>query len=330
MAAPHQIFDKQETALIMLALTAIDLVAPEDARVIREHIQRLGHVIDVIETTPSLDQERSFAGRTYSRETLLERLVASDGYTGELRLPLRATLSRAFLLMKIQLLRDFVRAATRQLDRSEEWDRLDRQLRDELAQSVYTELAEALLMSLLSAHGLTADTKRKAADQLVSLWNNAKIEIDDFCPLLESAWKARNRVNVDLGTLLCTSEYIRLVTADCASGFLEFFARDNATAAEMQAFEEFLLDLSFEEIEVLRNAMRDEQVTTASAEWAQRVLGREIELETEGDRIDPIALHRSFFRRHRAAQTRQLAGQPGPQRTAEAYLMIYLLQNQDA
>jgi hypothetical protein len=329
MASPHQIFDQQETALITLALTAIELVAPDDASVIRTHIRRLGHVRDVIDTTPSLDETWSFAGRQHSRESLLDRLIESDGFTGELRLPVRATMSRTFLVLKIQLLRDFVRAVTRQLDRNEEWTRLDRQLREELAQSIYTELAEALLLSLLSDEELSATTKRKSADQLVSLWDNAKIEIDDFCPLLESAWKARNRVNADLGTMLCTSEYFRLVTAECASDFLDYFCRDNTSSSEEQAFEEFLLDLSFEEIATLRTAMRESSIGAASREWAEEIIGRAIESEVEGDRIEPMTLHRSFFRRQRAADLRRLAKHPGPRRTAEAYMMIYLLDQAD-
>jgi len=327
MSSAHQIFDKEETALVVLALTAIEFVAPTDAAIIRGHVQRLHSLKEVIDTTPSLDDGYQFAGVAHSRDSLLERLCESDGYTGELELPPRATLSRAFLVLKIQLLRDFVRAADRQLETNPEWDKLDRQLRDELAQSVYTELAEALLLSLLTQKDLTAGVRRGAADQLVSIWNNAEIEIDDFCPLLESAWGARNRINADLGTLLCTSEYMGLVTADCAAGFLDYFARDNVSAEEGQALEEFLLDMSFEEICILRQRMKDDGMKAVDAEWAGGVIGRPIERGVVQDMIDPVTLHRSFFRRHRSMTARKLAGRPGPQRTAEAYMMVYLLDN---
>lgn len=323
----HQVFDKKETALVVLALTAIEFVAPEDATIIRAHIRRLHALRDVIETTPSLDESHRFAGELHSRDRLLDRMCASDGYTGELDLPLRAILSRTFLLLKIQLLRDFVRAADRQLDRNPEWDKLDRQLRDELAQSIYTELAEALLLSLLSQPELRKRVRRTAADQLVAIWNNAEIEIDDFCPLLESAWRARNQINADLGTLLCTSEYMRMVTADCDSGFLDYFGRDNVSSEESQAFEEFLLDMSYEEICKLRAAMKEQGLQAADTEWAERILGRPIEAEVVEDMIDPVTLHRSFFRRHRNSIARKLAGRPGPRFTAEAYMMVYLLEN---
>ena len=173
-----------------------------------------------------------------------------------------------------------------------------------------------------------ADTKRKAAQQLVAIWEHAEIEIDDFCPLLESTWHARNRVNADLGSLLGTSEYVRLVCEDCSEDFLGFFARDEVSLQQKQAFEEFLFDMTFEEVATLRAAMRDQNVDTISVEWAERILRRPIERETVADRIDPIALYRSYFRRQLAADFRIVAGRPGPRRTAEAYMMIYLLDNQ--
>lgn len=328
MTAAHQVFDKKETALVVLALTAIEFVAPDDAALIRAHIQRLHLLREMIETAPALGETYQFAGDEHSRDTLLDRLCSYDGYAGELELPTRATLSRTFLVLKIQLLRDFVRAADRQLDRNPEWDQLDRQLRGELAQSVYTEMAEALLMSLISQKALSATVRRRAADQMVAIWDNAQLEIDDFCPLLESAWSARNRINADLGTLLCTSEYMRLVTEDCAPDFLDYFGRANVSPEEVQAFEEFLLDMSYEEICQLRAAMSEHKRTAADREWAEHIIGRPLDCGVVEDLIDPIAIHRSFFRRHRGAQVRRLAGLPGPRYTAESYMMVYLLTHE--
>jgi len=330
MTTAHQVFDKKETALVVLALTAIEFVAPEDAATIRAHIQRLHLLREMIETAPALDDSYDFAGEHHSRELLLDRLCAYDGYTGELELPTRASLSHTFLVLKIQLLRDFVFAADRQLDRNPEWDQLDRQLRDELAQSVYTEMAEALLISLLSERDLNADIRRRAADQMLAIWDNAEIEIDDFCPLLESAWGARNRITADLGTLLCTSEYMRLVTEDCAPDFLDYFGRDNVSPEEEQAFEEFLLNMSYEEICQLHRAMDEAGRKTADRSWAEEILARPLECGVVETLIDPIAVHRSFFRRHRGAVARRLAGTPGPRYTAEAYMMVYLLTHEQS
>ena len=44
--------------------------------------------------------------------------------------------------------------------------------------------------------------------------------------------------------------------------------------------------------------------------------------------IDPMALYRSYQRRQLAADFRAMSGAPGPRRTAEGYLMVYLLDQQ--
>ena len=50
--------------------------------------------------------------------------------------------------------------------------------------------------------------------------------MDDFAPLLESAWHARNRINAQYGTLLGATETFRLITEDCGPEVLDFFGRE--------------------------------------------------------------------------------------------------------
>jgi hypothetical protein len=193
-------------------------------------------------------------------------------------------------------------------------------------------MAEDLLLALLRKPDVSDFTKKRAAAQLIAIWDEAAVEIDQFCPLLESAWRARNRITVGLGSLLGASEYFRLVAQDCAPQFLDFFARDEVSLAENQAFTEFLFGLTYEELVQLRVAMKAQGIETASHMWASNVLGREIEHECDErdfEEIDPISLYRSYSRRQLAADFRILAGSEGPRRTAEAYLMVYLLNQQD-
>jgi hypothetical protein len=324
-AAELRLFDEQESALVMRAFTAVEQAAPHDAMVLREHMQRLGDLSALIQNVPSLYATETFGTKKRSLESLIEHLCHGDGLAGELSLPLKATLSRTFLVAKIQFLRGFVRAVHAHVGKREGFEELDSSLREELAQAIYTQLAEELLLALLRKPDVDDIIKRRAAKQLIAIWENAEIEIDDFCPLLESAWHARNRVNADLGSLLGTSEYFRLVCEDCAPQFLDFFNRDEVSVQQKQAFEEFLFDMTFEELTMLRAEMRLQKLDTITPEWAAGVLGRSIERETVQRRIDPMALYRSYFRRQLAADFRIVAGRPGPRRTAEAYMMIFWL-----
>ena len=48
-----------------------------------------------------------------NEQTLIDHLCTIDGLSGDLVLPLKATLSRTYLLTKINFLRGFVKATTR-------------------------------------------------------------------------------------------------------------------------------------------------------------------------------------------------------------------------
>jgi len=187
---------------------------------------------------------------------------------------------------------------------------------------------EELLLAVIRKPDVTRRSKQRAADQLITIWDDAALEIDDFAPLLESAWHARNRINSAHGTLLGASETFLLVAEDCSLDVLEFFGRDGMSPDESMAFEEFLFNMTSEELAMLRRAMQQQKVSSANPAWAAKILGRQIEELEHSHEIDPMALYRSYQRRQLAADFRLMSGAPGPRRTAEGYLLVYLLDQQ--
>ena len=326
------LFDDAEAHIISDAIVAIASCVPDDAKLLTHQLAQLQELGHQISETPSLHAAQELGGSVRTPQTLVKHLTQTDGLSGDLDLPLKATLQRTFLLAKIQLLRAFVASMSALCQGQPDFRPLGIGLREELAQSIYTQMAEELLLALLRKPTIELSTKRRAARQLIQIWDNATLEIDDFCPLLESAWHARNRVRPGLGSLLGTTEYFHLVAEDCSEHFLDFFARDGVSEAENQAFAEFLFGLTWEELEKLRKELRAQKLSCADEEWASKMLGRKIEHDCDNsnhDSIDPIALYRSYTRRQLAADYRILAGRSGPERTAEAYLMIYLLDHEE-
>lgn len=322
------LFARDESLLIDRALSAVERKAPADAAALRHQIDQLATMITVLASERRLDRPTRLAGEQRDRDTLIAHLCRLDGLSGDLVLPLKAILSRTFLLSKIMFLRGFVKATGALADEGAEYSQLSHQLREELAQAIYTQLAEELLMALLRKPDVLDRIKRRAASQLIVVWDNSQLEIDDFCPLLQAAWHARNRITSGYGCLLGTTEYFRLVCEDCPPQFLNFFARDEMSHAEGQAFEEFLFNMTYEELSTLRQAMKEQSLDVVTPEWAGEVLGRQIDSLDDSGEIDPMALYRSYYRRQLAADYRILAGSKGPRRTAEAYLMIFLLDQQ--
>ncbi len=321
------VLDRHESELVDEALAAVGERSPEDAEILLGLMTELKATSELLERQRALRGPTALGGEPRNEQTLIDHLCTIDGLSGDLALPLKATLSRTYLLTKINFLRGFVKA-TCALGDSPAYLRMAHDLREELAQSIYTLLAEELFLALLRKPDVSRRTKQRAADQLITVWDDAALEIDDFAPLLESAWHARNRINTAYGTLLGATETFRLITEDCNPEVLEFFGRDGMSPDESSAFEEFLFNMTSEELATLRRAMQQHHVSAASPAWAAEILGRQIEDLEHSHEIDPMALYRSYQRRQLAADFRLMSGAPGPRRTAEAYLMVYLLDQQ--
>jgi hypothetical protein len=321
------VLDRREVELVEAALQAVGARSPADAAILQNLLNELRSTSELLDRQRPLRRPTALGGENRDEQTLIEHLCQLDGLSGDLALPLKSTLSRTHLLTKINFLRGFVKA-TASITDNPDCQRMAHELREEVAQSIYTLLAEELLLALLRKPDVARRTKQRAADQLITIWDDAALEIDDFAPLLESAWHARNRINTAYGTLLGATETFRLVTEDCNPEVLEFFGRDGMSADESAAFEEFLFNMTSEELTTLRRAMQQQHVSAASPAWAAEILGRQIEELEHSHEIDPMALYRSYQRRQLAADFRLMSGAPGPRRTAEGYLMVYLLDQQ--
>jgi hypothetical protein len=321
------VLDRHESELIEQALAAVEAHSTTDADILKGLIEELKATAGLLERQRPLRRPTALGGEPRNEQTLMDHLCTIDGLSGDLALPLKATLSRTYLITKINFLRGFEKATSRLVNVPGS-DRMAHELREELAQSIYTLLAEELFLALLRKPDVMRRTKQRAADQLITVWDDAALEIDDFAPLLESAWHARNRINSAYGTLLGATETFRLVTEDCSPDVIDFFGRDGMSADESSAFEEFLFNMTSEELTTLRRAMQQQHLSAASPAWAAEVLGRQIEDLEHSHEIDPMALYRSYQRRQLAADFRLMSNAPGPRRTAEGYLMVYLLDQQ--
>jgi hypothetical protein len=319
-----RVLDPHEAELIEQAMAAVAAHSPDDAMILQGLIDELKATSDLCDRQGPLRRPTALGGEARDESTLIDHLCTLDGLSGDLALPLKATQSRTYLLTKINLLRAVVKATSAVGD-SAVSVQMARDLREELAQSIYTLLAEELFLAVLRMPDVSQQTKWGAADQLITVWNDAALEIDDFAPLLESAWYARNRINSAYSTLLGAAETFRLVGEDCSTEVLEFFGREEMSRDESAAFEEFLFNMTSEELATLRRAMVEQQVSAVSPAWAAEILGRHLDELEHAREIDPIALYRSYQRRQLAADFRQKSNAPGPRRTAEGYLMCYLL-----
>ncbi len=313
--------DEGEQAVVVDGLKVLDTSGSPQAQFIKDAFDRLGAAADLVRSCPSI--QRSFRGRKeVSSETLVELLCRLPDYDLDLHVPTKAILGQAYLIAKINFFKGLGYALEGVGASGELLERAD----FEAGQTIYTKLAEELFLSIVTdPHGKQA-VKVRAARSLFQIWENRlSAEIDDFAPVLESVWIARNNMRPVLGTLKGTHELLRMLASTQDHRFLDHFTMEEVPYEEVQAFEEFLFGISHEEIQKLR-AHLDTQASAVSPEDARGILGRS--KESWAPSGGPQALYTSYKKRKVKANYRVLTESPGPKKTAEEYVMTSFLERE--
>ncbi len=318
----REFLDAAEQKLIDRALEAVGEKNPKQRATLDGMLSRLGRMAELIQDSPSIASSwEDGAGRTFSSNSLVDQLCRVPDYDLDLHIPTKAVFGQAYLIAKINLLKalrynvEAVGAPTELRDRVEQ----------EVAQSIYTKLAEELFVSIVTDPSAPTNVKRGAARFLFRIWEERLLmEVDDFAPILESAWGARAKILPLLGTMLGTHEVFRLFNEARDKRFLDYFGEDDVEEEQMLAFEEFLFGLSHEEIGRLRTHMIEEGRACISLDAARALLGNAEPSWLAGEN-GAQALYTSYKKRFVNASHRALTGASGPKKTAEEYVMIAFL-----
>jgi hypothetical protein len=328
MREPHDgewfFFDAAERALVSEVLDAIAETQPKQRAVLEGMLGRLRKAAELIRDSPSITASWGAGGRSFSANSLIEQLCRVPDWDLDLHIPTKAVLGQAYLIAKINLLK----ALGYTLDTTPGGAELHVRVEREVAQSIYTKLAEELFISIVTDQAALPGVKMGAARFLFRIWEERLlIEVDDFAPLLESAWEARSKLLPVLGTMLGTHEVFRLFQEARDKRFLDYFGEDDVEEEQLFAFEEFLFGLSHEEIGRIRAHMSEHGRAVVSIDSARKLLGND-EADPQSWRPHESgapALYTSYKKRRVNALHRSLTGASGPKKTAEEYVMIAFL-----
>jgi hypothetical protein len=317
----REFLDPAERALVARALTAIDRKNAKQRIALEGMLSRLGRMAELVRESPSISSSwDDGAGRPFSTGSLIEQLCRVPDYDLDLHIPTKAVLGQAYLIAKINLLK----ALRYNVEAADAAD-LGELIEAEVAQSIYTKLAEELFVSIVTDPSAPRRVKTGAARFLFRIWEERLlIEVDDFAPVLESAWDARSKLLPVLGTMLGTHELFRLFKEARDKRFLDYFGEDDVEEEQLFAFEEFLFGLTHEEIARLRAHLTDEGRACISLDAARALLGNAEPAWTPGH-DGAQALYTSYKKRRVNAAHRTLTGANGPKKTAEEYVMIAFL-----
>lgn len=319
---PLYFFDDSEREMVDSALAAIRSANPDEAALLVKNLDRLARAADLVEQSPLLGSWETRRADHGNGETLLDLLCEVPEWDLDLHIPMRVVFGQSYLLAKI----NFFKGLKYGLESISAPEPLQDRVEFELGQSIYSKLAEELFLSIVTDARGQRPVKTAAARALFRIWQDRlQAEIDDFAPVLESVWRARNKVRPTIGTTLGTQEFFRLLSECSDTRFLEYF-EDEVPDEQIQAFEEFLFGLSWEQLSALRERMEAEHTSAVSSEQAHAYLGRPPSWAPH--RSGPQALYTSYKKRRVKAQYRALTAAPGPRKTAEEFVMTAFLMRE--
>jgi hypothetical protein len=323
----ERIFTPKEASLVQRVQAFVPEAGPYEGdirRALDTGLNGLGAIALAYESYPSLRERRQLGTRVRSLESLMQALVDLGEHALEWALPTKAVLSRTYAIAKVNFFTSLYYCVD-PVRHIEDREPLLKEISAAIEEAVYTRLAEELYTAFVTSRFTKQELKRLAAQNLVALWEGRmRFATDRFCPLLRSAWAARTHAPRAFGTLMGASEIFSLLFADCDSEFVEWFVHHAGKSEQVQAFEEFLFDLPYENLERVRLRMSEEGKNIVGPAEVERILGINPG-ELRPLLGDPKALYSSYRRRRVKAQYRTSMGVPGPKRTAEAFLLEALL-----
>lgn len=328
----REVLDDREAELVEQALTVLDArddaSAAQGARSVREALARLNTLWQAIERFPKTQDDQTLGSRRRNFRTLLDTFIKSEAYTIEAYLPTRATLARAYGMAKFNFARMMRYVISDTVPSDSEGGAL-RVAADLVERSAAASIiAEDVLRSVAADNSHGDDLRRRAVTLLADLWDRrATQSLTDFAPLLDSAWRAKARVRISYGTLAGVNELFQLLRGGCDPAFVDFFSSERATSEQYAAFEEFVFNATFEELSRMREFMRERNTSVLDATQVAGIFNVNLDRlhTTTGT---PQDMFFTFREREMWAAQRRLRNLPGPKKTAEEYVMIFVLGRQ--
>jgi hypothetical protein len=329
----RQVFEPEEIVLAGNVLAELASEGSEEAassaeylRMVMDQLVRLRHVVT---SYASVIEPHVVAGARRDIHTLAEAICRSNPYTIEAIIPTRAVVGRAYQVARFNFLRLLGRIAKRHMPANSERGQLVEDINRFVRQAVTTIIAEDILLSIAGDCNLRLELRRKATYVLADLWEHRTSRpVREIFPVLISVWEAKSRFTISYGTLSGTSELLELIREGCDPAAIDYFTSDNLSDEEQQALFEMVFNATYEELETMRSYMDNNQKGVLGPSEVAQLFN--VPLSDLHQTIEnPKDMFFTFRERQVNAYHRLIHNLAGPKKTAEEYLMIYLLKQSE-
>lgn len=326
-SSPHEktfstdivVLNASERVLVNRAFEIIKSVSPETLEGLTDRLSDLERLAASIVHFPSLLQRQIMPTEIQTQHTIAESLLKQKDGDKTLHLPTKAILGKGFLVAKYHFFASLSKIA-RQCGLEE---KLVSKLAKETLLIMFTLMAEEVYLSLLDDVTIPLDIRREISYSLVVLWEHRNDHnVGDIAPVLAEVWNARRKLAPAFGTMVGTSELL-LLSIEMDDQWRRFISKKLGDPDVSGAMEEFLFGLSYEQIQKLKNMLREQGISAIGRDEVSSFLGVKIETYYEAD---PRSFFLQYSIRRENARARKRMNLPGPHCTLEDYYMRFILE----
>ncbi len=320
----------EEQDLVNEVFDGLKTISPESLVVLADRLADLEKLTLNIAHFPSLKDSQEQGGQLRDMSTLVDSLLVSREGDRTLHLPSKAILGKGFIVAKFHTFCAMEKIASHSIQD----EKLVQRLRRACLDILFNIMAEDVYISLLDNESIAVDLRKKIGYGLISLWERRSDKTaTGMAPVLDTIWNARRNLTPALGTMIGTSELL-LLTMAMDEKWCSFIANKMGEEDAAMAMEEFLFGLSYEEIQKLRNNIRQKNLNAIGRDEAAKILGRpatyfKAETETEKDSFEPRDFYLLYSIRRENARARQRLHLQGPRYTLEDHYMHFILESDD-
>ena len=315
-------FTEQERLILKTCSSVLSGYDDALATVLDTRINDLDILAQVMRRSGSIHHDLLSTEQTRTWETLATKL-SNQGMEEAVNLPVKATLGRSLVITKLHLWGFLYKIAATKAFQADQKE----QIRSFYHTTLFSLMAEDLCRSIIAGSTGSEAWVQRAAKELIQVWEErAEVQMASFVPLLQHLWRARGTLVPILGTLLGSVELLQL-SFQLPKPWHDFLDACGKDEQVIEALDEFLFSISYEQQQRLLILMKDRAITSINRPDALSLLQLHPSQYLEGPNEDDLAtikLYRSFVRRNNLARSRRDGSRSGPKYTLEQHLLIYL------
>ncbi|MDC7225590.1 MAG: hypothetical protein PQJ61_02370 [Spirochaetales bacterium] len=317
------VFTNEETEFIQSVLESIKQKKPDEADYIVKRMMSLQELANTVSSYPSFQSTRTIGNSTFSMESLIEMICRMDFADQVMYVPTKVILGRSYVVAKINFLlmlkyeSESIRKLKKHAPRIEEL----------VTMNIFALMSEEVYLSLIQEKDIELEIKTRAAVRLMNIWEyRLSQSAEDYAPMLSSLWKSRKHLTPIYGTMMGMTEMLQMAK-NINPVWFDFIGSSENDDGVFEALEEFLFNLTYEELLQIRESMKKNNIACINKKNIESLLHIEHFYSTF-QAADPREMLRFFKQRKKNAVYRERSRTPGPVKTIEEYILLFMLKKE--